>query len=398
MSYCLLTRKLLLIYAIQSTCGGTAFYISLFLSGYSHLNPAQIGLALSFGSVGNIAGGYIGGYLCDKYNASYNLKFGLLIQGSALFLLVFLQQFKFILISMMLMGFGSYLYVTSSNFILNSKFNRDQNSRTKIISDQHIISNIGMFCAAILMGYSTDGYYKIIFTCIAFTIITVGITLRPFAKNDFETKFDSHIQLQDLAAKNYIYLLGIITIGVVGLMFAAHRIGLPIYLNANFGNINTGFLMALNPLIILFFQRRIIRYSSNNEFIAIVIGLILFAFSFLILNCSATVFIVIFSTILLTIGEILTVTHAQSIAFGYAPKNSKGKIMGLYKAMYSITKVFGSYYSGIIIYNLGYVYLWSISSYLGFMGCFIALIYFFKHKHLNYFGAVGEPNTSTKKF
>ncbi|WP_165483157.1 MFS transporter [Legionella genomosp. 1] len=384
MRYCLLTRKLLFIYAIQSVCGGTAFYISLFLNGHAQLNPVQIGLALSLGSAGNIAGGYIGGFLCDKFNASYNLRIGLLIQGSALFSLIFLQKYEHILIIMMLMGFGSYLYVTSSNYILNSKFNIDQQNRTKIISDQHIISNIGMFLAAILMGYSTDGYYSVIFAAISITLVVIAILIKPFSQTNFEEKGYESSHLDNFLVNNYLYLLGIGTIGVVGLLFASHRIGFPIYLDENFGNISTGFLMALNPLIILLFQKTIIRFSTKNEVLSIAIGLALFALSFLTLNFSPTFLIVLLSIVFLTVGEILTVTHAQSVAFGFAPKNKRGKIIGLYKATYSLTKVCGSYCSGIIIQNYSYGHLWGMSSCLGIVGGLLVLNYY--KSNINLYG------------
>lgn len=366
MHYCPLTRKLLLIYAIQSLGGGIAFYIALFLSGHAHLSAAQIGVILSFASIGNIAGGYLGGYLCDKWNASYNLKIGLGIQGGGLFLLIFLQEYHCISVIMMMMGLGSYLYVTSSNYILNSKFNTAQRNRTNIIADQHIISNIGMFFAAILMGYSTEGYYQIIFTGVSLTLLLIALTLKTVKEEDFKTSGNSNTGLPTSSNTNYLSFLGIAVIGIIGLMFAAHRVGFPIFLDINFGNIHTGFLMALNPLIILMCQKTIVRYSTSNEFMAIVIGLVLFAFSFLILNYSPTLLIVLISTSLLTVGEILALTHAQSIAFAYAQPNKRGKIMGLYKATYSFTKVCGTYYAGMIIHNFSYSYLWALSACFGF--------------------------------
>ena len=80
-------------------------------------------MVISATSIGNIIGSYIGGYISDRYNPAYGLKIGLGVQGLALLCLVFITDFYSIFFIMTMMGIGSYLYITSSNYVLNSKFN-----------------------------------------------------------------------------------------------------------------------------------------------------------------------------------------------------------------------------------------------------------------------------------
>ncbi|WP_156812662.1 MFS transporter [Legionella tunisiensis] len=59
---------LLVICGIQSVCSGISFHISLFLKESIGLNGMQIGILISIISIGNIIGGYLGGYIADKHN------------------------------------------------------------------------------------------------------------------------------------------------------------------------------------------------------------------------------------------------------------------------------------------------------------------------------------------
>ena len=373
-NYCSKTIMLMVIYAIQSICGGIAFYISLFLKSSAGLDPLHISIVIAANSMGNILGSFAAGYISDKYNPSYSLKIGLFLQGIGLLTLVFSQQFYTIFFIMGMMGLGSYLYITSSLYMLNSKFNNSSQNRTKIISTQYIISNIGMFFSAILMGYCAAGYYPYIFVSLAILVLLIAITLRPFEK-DFYLNTSLEQSHEKAAEKSsFFYLVGLAAIGIIGIMYSQYRVGYPVFLQSNFGNINTGFLMAMNPLIILFFQNLIIKHSSKfNEITVLAVGLLFFSCSFLLLNYPSDISLIFIACSVLTIGEILAMTYAHSITFGHAPLNIRGRILGIYKAIYSVTKTIGAFTAGAIINYKGYHALWSVCGAIGITGFLFAL-------------------------
>lgn len=374
-TYCKTTIKLMVIYAIQSICGGIAFYISLFLKSKTGLDALHISILVSATSMGNIIGSYTGGYISDKFNPSYALKTGLALQGFALLSLVFMTNFYAIFLIMTIMGTGSYLYITSSIYILNSKFDNSQENRAKIISDQNIIANIGMFFAAILMGYCAAGYYSPIFISVALLMIIIAITLEPFDKTFYSINIHDNHNDNHKRGNTSFYIVGLLAIGLIGMMYSQHRIAYPIFLESKFGNINTGYLMSLNPLIILFFQSFIIKQSSKlNEVLVLGIGLLFFGISFFILNYPININMIFLSCVILTLGEILAITYAQSIAFGYAPVRMRGRVLGLYKSIYSFTKIIGAYIAGVLTNYTSYTVLWSFCGLLGVIGFLITLL------------------------
>jgi predicted MFS family arabinose efflux permease len=335
------------------------------------LNVYQIGGVISAIAIGNIIGAFSGGYLLDKINAFYILKTGLIIQGCALSFLIYAKSQYFIFSVLLLMGFGSYLYVTSSNYILNAKFNSNAQSRINIISLQHIISNFGMFFSAILIGYAAEGYYGKIFFLISMVILFTGIFLKPLNKNYYLKREEDQNNVSTYHSS--YYLLGIISIALVGSIYAQHKVGFPLYLEEAFGNINTGFLLSLNPLIVVFFQNILIKKTKKYEFPSLILGFFLHVLSIGLLFNIPSYHTVITSIFLLTFGEILVVTYAQSITFGYSPKNKKGFILGIYKAAYSFSRISGSWISGIILFHGNYRSLWVSISLISFVGLLMVI-------------------------
>ena len=375
MTYCKVTSKLLIIYAIQSICGGIAFYISLFLKNHTTLDALLISFVISATSIGNILGSYIGGYVADKYNPAYGLKTGLGIQGVALLCLVFTNNVYGIFFIMALMGAGSYLYITSSNYVLNSKFNTSEQNRVSIISNQHIISNVGMFLSAILMGYCAAGYYLPIFISMAFLMLIIAIKLQPFEKGYYCITQQDKRTDRPIQSRSAYYFIGLLAVVLIGVMYSQLKIGYPVFLDANFGTVDTGYLMALNPLIILLFQGVIIKQSTKlHEIFSLGIGLLLLGCAFLILTYPINMGMVFLSCGMMTVGEILSITYAQSIAFAYAPAHKRGRAVGLYKSIYSFTAIMGSYIAGGLINYSSYQVLWGFCGTIGLFGFLATLV------------------------
>ena len=374
----MVTTKLLLTYAIQSIGGGLSFYIVLFLKSNTVLGPVLISAVISASAIGNMLGSNLGGYISDKHNPVYGLKTGIGIQGIALFLLVFTTNLYGILIIMTLMGLGSYLYITTSNYVVTSKFNTSDKDRVKIISNQNIISNTGMFLSAILMGYCASGYYRPIFISVAISLLSIAIFLKPFDRSYYSKTTEEMCRKPSLQKNTSYYVTGLLAIVFIGMIYAQLKMGYPVYLESKFGAINTGYLMSINPLIILMFQQIIIKKTSKlNELVALGLGLLLVGLSFFVLTIADDRAMILLSCTLMTVGEILAFTYAQSLSFGYAPAHSKGRALGLYKALFSVTKIVGAYVAGFFIQYTSYQSLWYFCGFLGIIGCCMTVLALF---------------------
>ena len=129
----------------------------------------------------------------------------------------------------------------------------------------------------------------------------------------------------------------------------------------------------------------IIKKSSNlNEVVGLGLGLLLIATSFFVLTIADERGMIFLSCALMTVGEILSFTYAQSLSFGYAPARLKGRTLGLYKALFSVTKIVGAYVAGAFIQYTSYHILWYFCGFLGVIGCCIATAAFLINQNQHY--------------
>lgn len=380
-NYCKLTYLLLVIYAFQSIAGGLSYYITLFLRASTSLSVLKIAAIVSFTYAGNTIGSIVSGYLSDKVNPCYLMKTGLLIQGVSLLSLIFVSSSIYFYPVMFFMGFGSLMYVASTNYILTARYGRYSAHRKLITSDQAIFSNIGMLVGSFLIGFAAAGYYPYIFAFISIMLIGVSVLFSVIDKEFYKVKSEnkdikSNFQL-------FMFLIGIFSVISVGVLFGIHKIGYPIYLHGYHGSIRTGLLMMLNPFIILCFQNKIIETISkynDHDYIILMIGFALFGISFVVLDASPSVLIVFLACTIFTLGEIIVPTYAFNYVYGYSPAGKEGFVTGLYKAIFSVSRLVGSYIAGGLIHYINVSTLWAFS----FLICLISALgvytLFLKHR------------------
>lgn len=377
------TFWLLFLYAFQSIISGLAYYMALFLKNADGFNVIDVGTIISGACIGNMIGSYLGGFVADKHNPSNGLRIGLLIQGLSLLLLIFVKNFYLVWILMFLMGIGSYLYVVSSNYILNSRYdNNDQ--RARIISNQHIISNVGIGFASILIGYATSGFYFYIFLILSLALIITALSLRQFNTTYFHRndlgKDTSNIDPNNIIPKLFIF--GLIAIVLMGLLFSSHRVVFPIYLNIRYDEIDTGYIVAINSLLIILLQSYVIeKCKPIPEVYCLILGLALIGFSFLILSIKLNLLVVLIATVFLTIGEMLGTTYAQSLVFANVSQVQKGRALGLYKITYSSSKIFGASAAGYAMHYYSFTTIWIGTGILGLIVPLVLIVNYRKPTH-----------------
>lgn len=377
------TFGLLVLYACQSIVGGLAYYISLFLQNADGFSTLQIATIISGASIGNIVGSYLGGIISDKKNPYVSLKLGLFIQGSSLLQLIFVHNLFGVSLLMFLMGAGSYLYVVSSNYILNLKFDR-AGDRSKIISTQHVVSNAGISIAAVLIGYATVGYYFYIFFISSIVLVSISLCIKPIDREYFyiaseqpdsnTTNFGETI--------NYFFIFGLLSMFVMGTLFSSHRTLYSLYLNLQYNEIIIGYILAMNPILIILFQPLVINKSrSYQEIHCLILGIFVIGLSFIVLSLGLQLLSLLVATLMYTFGEMLGTTYAQSLVFAHAKKEKKGRALGLYKIIYSISKIFGAYMVGYNFTYYGYYYIWLGCGILGIATAMVILISTFSNKN-----------------
>ncbi|KTD02375.1 major facilitator family transporter [Legionella geestiana] len=366
--------KLQLIYFFQAFCSGIVFYLAIFLSKKGFFGAEDIGLILSATFLGSIIGNFLSGYFIDKNKENSLAKNGLLFQAIGFLIFGEVNNIYAAYLLMLIVGFGNSLVLISISYLLTQKY--EGYKKTSIIGRQFIISNLGMVIAPMLLGYLSDEVSRYLF--VAISIFLVGMI---FTINNIKSSSKTQVKTDNLSrttqrALNIPVLASIVSFSLMGIIYAIHRIGFPLYLESkDYSSIQTGYLNAVNPILIVSLQSLLIRsLKKNNEYHLIIFGLFLMGFSYLFLNISSAFISVMTTIIFMTLGEMLISVYSQSIIFKKAPEDKRGLYFSIYKLAYSLLGMSSTILAGFVIEQAGYQFLWKIPILISTIGVAVYLM------------------------
>jgi predicted MFS family arabinose efflux permease len=121
-----------------------------------------------------------------------------------------------------------------------------------------------------------------------------------------------------------------------------------------------GLTMAVNGIIIAVVEMPLVYTleQRGNYMRYIVMGVLLMALSFAVLNMQGGMWLAMVSTVAVTVGEMLSMPFMNTFWTGRANERNRGHYAGLYTVAWSVAQVIGPYSGGLIAQHLGFHTLW----------------------------------------
>ena len=110
-----------------------------------------------------------------------------------------------------------------------------------------------------------------------------------------------------------------------------------------------------------------------NKLRIITWSLVLFALSFLILNTSSWIGILIIGMILITFGELLAFPFTNNFAMERAPSGKEGRYLALYSMAFSAAHIFSAKTGMEVIARFGFEANWFLMGGLGLLSVVLML-------------------------
>ena len=104
-----------------------------------------------------------------------------------------------------------------------------------------------------------------------------------------------------------------------------------------------------------------------NKLKIITWSLALFALSFLILNTSSWIGVLIIGMLLITFGEMLAFPFTNNFAMSRAPSGKEGRYLALYSMAFSTAHIFSAKTGMEVISRFGFAANWFLMGGLGFL-------------------------------
>jgi len=329
----------------------------------------QAGIVMGIFGAGAICGGLIGGRLTDKFGF-YPVQLITLAGGGVLFVILGLMH-SYPLIC----GFTFLLSLVNeafrpANSTAIAHYSKKEN-RTRSYSLNRLAINLGWAIGGALGGILASFNYHLLFWVDGLTNITAALLLKYFlspASNDptaLQKKQTGTAPVQSaIRDRRYMYFI-LFTIFFATCFFQMFST-LPVYYKQvlHINEFYIGMLMALNGLIITFFEMLLVFHleGKRQSLVYISRGVLLVAFSYFLLNILPTsAAMAVCCMVIVTLGEILSMPFMNSFWISRTVQTNRGQYAGLYTMAWSIAQVLGPAGGAQIAQHAGFRTLWWVS-------------------------------------
>ncbi len=349
-------------------------FLSLYLTKNRGFSLEEVGWILTFFGLGSVAGSWLGGKLVDRIGHYKTMALSLLISGVLFIFLQFPSTFWGICAGIFIVMLVADTF-RPAVFVAINAYSKPQN-RTRSITLIRLAINLGFSAGPAVGGLiiATAGYSGL-FWVDGITCIMAGFLLLKLLhpKKAVENPKEI-ISIPKSMMKDKAYLVFIAAMILFGFVFLQYFSTMPLYYaRVHFlSESHIGLLLGLNGFLIFLFEMPLIKYLEGkvrSSLFHVITGTILVSISFLIINLTGWVGILLVGMIFLTLGEMIAFPFSNSFALKRAEGGKQGSYMAMYSIAFSIGHIFGHNSGMQLIDKFGYTLTWNVMILLSLVAC-----------------------------
>ena len=354
-------------------------FLSLYLTKDLSFSLTQVSWIMSFFGLGSVVGTWIGGKLTDQIGYYKVMVRSLLSTGIVFIALQFLTTFAQVCIGIFLVMVVADTF-RPAMFVAMSVYSKPEN-KTRSVTLIRLAINLGFSAGPAIGGLiiTTLGYSGLFWvdgiTCILATLLLIQVLHPRKAKPIDETIVENPKSVYK-DKPFWIFFAAMVLFAVI---FMQYFSTMPLYYkNIHFlTEIEIGILLGLNGFLIFVLEMPLINWLENSKYTKIgltLVGLILTLFSFLVLNTTGWIGIIVIGIVLMTVGEMIGFPFSNAFAMERAKRGKPGQYLSMYVMAFSIAHIFGHTIGLRLVDRFGYDITWYIMVGFGLLGV-ILLIY-----------------------
>ncbi len=344
-------------------------FLSLYLTTDLKLSFAQVGWVMSAFGLGSVCGSWLGGKLTDKIGYYKVMVRSLLSTGILFIGLQFLHTFASICLGIFLVMVVADMF-RPAMFVALSAYSKTEN-KTRSVTLIRLAINLGFSAGPAIGGLiiTTMSYAGLFWvdgiTCILATILLVNVLNPKKAKTQ-----DSIINNNPQSAyKDKAFWIFLAAMTMFGIVFLQYFSTMPLYYKDvhNLTELEIGILLGLNGAFIFILEMPLIKWLENTRYskpTLMVFGAILVGISFIVLNVTPWIGILLIGMLFMTVGEMITFPFSNAFAMERAKKGNQGEYMALYSIAFSIAHIFGHNAGMQLADSIGFENTWYIMTLL----------------------------------
>ncbi|WP_417200273.1 MDR family MFS transporter [Bizionia sp.] len=347
-------------------------FLSLYLTTDLNLSFAQVGWVMSAFGLGSVCGSWLGGKLTDKIGYYKVMVRSLLATGILFIGLQFLHTFAGVCLGIFLVMLVADMF-RPAMFVALSAYSKPEN-KTRSVTLIRLAINLGFSAGPAVGGIiiTTMSYAGLFWvdgiTCILATILLVNVLHPKKAKTQ-----DSIINENPQSAyKDKAFWIFLAAMTMFGIVFLQYFSTMPLYYKDvhQLTELEIGILLGLNGAFIFILEMPLIKWLENTGYsktTLMVFGAILVGISFVVLNVTPWIGILLIGMLFMTVGEMITFPFSNAFAMERAKKGNQGEYMALYSIAFSIAHIFGHNAGMQLADSVGFENTWYIMTLLSIL-------------------------------
>ena len=307
-------------------------FLSLYLTKSLNFTLTDVGWIMSFFGLGSVVGTWLGGKLTDKIGYYKVMLVSLIGTGILFVCLQFAATFYQFCI-----GIFSVMLVADAfrpaMFVALSAYSKAEN-KTRSVTLIRLAINLGFSLGPAIGGLIivSVGYQGLFWidgvTCILAAVLLLNVLHPKKAKILDEVKVENPVSVY----KDKAFWVFFVAMFIFGFVFLQYFSTVPLYYKdvRLLSEFQIGLLMGSSGLFIFIFEMPFIQWldkPKNSKVKLIALGLFLLAMSYLVLNLSVWVGILLVGILLMSVGEMIAFPFSNSFAVARAKKGNQGEYM-----------------------------------------------------------------------
>lgn len=346
--------------------------VTMYMHNYLHQSLTMAGAVLFVMSCLMMAGNYIGGWLFDHWSPYLTAVIGAVVATCAIVLLAFFHGWPTFAALIMVNSLGDGINLTISNSY--GAQIRNHSSRY-VFNVLYMALNVGVVVGTLMVGillpisvtvtFATASVFYVLLTLIIILTFNVNFDRQPRGKKRSQQGASG----RSAAHHQMIVLVWFICLNFAALHFGYSQwesvmsvhmtdMGIPFWAYSMLWTINGVVILVVQPMINLLNGR----VKLDHQ---IMLGVVIFASSFVLLVFCHTLPAFIADFVLLTFGEMMSIAGVPAWISDLTTVDEAGHYQGLVSACMSAGRAFGPLYGGLVIEHASYQLLFlSVAAYM----------------------------------
>lgn len=352
-------------------------FLSLYLENID-FSLSEISWILPFWGLGSLVGTWLGGKLTDKIGYYKVMFVSLLLTGVFFYLLQFVTSFEGFCLGIFLTMLVADIF-RPAMFVALSAYSKPEN-KTRSVTLIRLAINLGFSAGPTVGGLIITGIgYQGLFwvdgiTCVLAAFLLLKVLHPKKVKVLDEIKVINPVSVYKDKAF-WVFFIGMF---IFGFTFMQYFSSVPLYYkDVRFlSELEIGLLMGFNGFFIFVFEMPLINWLVNNKnskIKLVAFGLFLVALSFIVLNLTSWIGILIVGMLLMTIGEMVAFPFSNAFSIERSKKGNQGEYMAMYAISFSLASIFSHNTGMQMIDKFGYEFTWNFMTLFSLLGVIILI-------------------------